>query len=131
MLDPLHALAHHLLSTVDLVVGGLRRLGGLFGIACDIVHRGRHLVHRGGDLLGFFLLAADFQVGLFGDRRQRMRRSRQLFDPRLQAADNTAQARAHLLHGLHQLTNFVATPDLHLTGQVTGGNLLGHQDDTA
>ncbi|MNM58541.1 hypothetical protein D3C81_697740 [compost metagenome] len=73
LLDPRHALAHHMLTTFNLAVRRLRRHGGFLGVARDIVHGGRHLVHRGGDLLGFFLLAADFKVGLFSHRRQRLR----------------------------------------------------------
>ncbi|MCY1368313.1 hypothetical protein D9M69_552870 [compost metagenome] len=71
------------------------------------MHRGRHLIHCGGDLFGFLLLRADFEIGLFSHRRQRLGGSRQLLDTRLQAADYMAEPRAHLLHCLHQLADFV------------------------
>ncbi|MNF97191.1 hypothetical protein D3C84_800110 [compost metagenome] len=79
------------------------------------MHRGRHLIHRSGDLFGFLLLRADFEIGLFRHCRQRLGGSGQLFDTRLQAADDMAEPGAHLLHGLHQLANFV-TPG-HVDGR--------------
>ena len=92
------------------------------------MHRRRHLIHGRGDLLGFFPLATDFQVSLFGDRRQRMSRRRQLLDTGLQAADNAAQSRAHLLHGQHQLADFIAAFDLYRGAQIAGRYLLGDAD---
>ncbi|MNP29574.1 hypothetical protein D3C76_1226060 [compost metagenome] len=69
LLDALHALAHHLLAGVDLLVRRLGRLRRLLGIARHIVHGGSHLLHGGGHLLGFLLLAAHLTVGLLGDCR--------------------------------------------------------------
>ena len=129
--DSLHALANHLLTAFDFVVGSLRGLCGLLSIACHVMHRRRHLIHGRGDLLGFFPLATDLQVGLFGDCRQRMSRRRQLLDTGLQAADNAAQTRAHLLHGQHQLADFIAAFNLHRRAQIAGRNLLGDADHAA
>ncbi|MNV47851.1 hypothetical protein D3C71_1397310 [compost metagenome] len=66
LFDPLHALADHLLAGFDLAIGRLRRQCRLLGVTRHVVYGGRHLVHRGGDLIGLFLLAADFKIGLLG-----------------------------------------------------------------
>ncbi|MNH05419.1 hypothetical protein D3C79_647420 [compost metagenome] len=68
LLDTLHALAHHHLARVDLLVSGLGRQCRLFGIARHIVHGGGHLLHGGRHLLGLLLLAAHLAVGLLGYR---------------------------------------------------------------
>ncbi|MNE81767.1 hypothetical protein D3C80_1784390 [compost metagenome] len=73
MFDPHHALAHHLLPTFNLAVRRLRRLGGLLRITRDVMHGGGHLVHGRRHLVGLFLLAADFEVGLFGHGGQGLR----------------------------------------------------------
>ncbi|MNM88612.1 hypothetical protein D3C81_1008340 [compost metagenome] len=68
--DPLHALAHHLLACANLVVCRLGRLRSLFGVTRDIMNSGSHLLHGGGDLLGFLLLATDLTGSLLGHRRE-------------------------------------------------------------
>ncbi|MNF86135.1 hypothetical protein D3C84_685620 [compost metagenome] len=95
------------------------------------MHGGGHLVHCSCDLLGFFFLTADFKIGLFGHRRQRLRGTGQLFDTRLQTADNAAEPRAHLLHGLHQLADLVPAGHFNRRTQIARGNLLSHTDHTA
>jgi len=88
LLNALHALAHHMLPRIDLLVRSLRRLRGLLGVARHIVHGSRHLLHRRGHLFGLFLLAADFAVGLLGHGRQRLGVAGQLLDALLQTADD-------------------------------------------
>ncbi|MNX76909.1 hypothetical protein D3C86_1084280 [compost metagenome] len=109
----------------------MRGQGRFLRIARDIMHRGRHLIHCGGDLFGFLFLRADFEVGLFCHRRQRLGGSRQLLDTRLQAADNMTEPRAHLLHCLHQLTDFVTAGHVNGRTQIPRGNLLRHLNHTA
>ncbi|MNY43979.1 hypothetical protein D3C86_1789680 [compost metagenome] len=53
-----------MLAALNLAVCRLRSLGRFFRITRDVVNGGSHLVHRRGDLLGFFLLTADFKIGL-------------------------------------------------------------------
>ncbi|MNG88112.1 hypothetical protein D3C79_469360 [compost metagenome] len=125
LLDALHALAHHLLAGINLLVRRLGRLRRLFGITRHIVHSGGHLLHGGGHLLGLFLLAAHLAVGLLGHRRQRLRIAGQLLDALLQTADNARQARRHLLHGLHQLPYFVTPWCLGVKAQLAGSDALG------
>ncbi len=108
-----------------------RRLRGLLGIACHIVHRGGHLVHGGGDLLGLFFLAADFDIRLLGHAGQRLGRAGQLLNPSLQPANHVAQATAHLLHRLHQLAHLVLSAHLHAPTEIPCGNLPGHGNHAA
>ncbi|MNM60868.1 hypothetical protein D3C81_721610 [compost metagenome] len=129
LLDTLHALTYHQLPGLDLVVGRLSRLRGLLGIARHIVHGGRHLLHGGRYLFGFVLLAADLAIGLLGHRRQCLSATRQLLDALLQAADDARQAGRHLLHGLHQLPDLIATRCFCLQAQLPCCNALGAGDD--
>ncbi|MNI39964.1 hypothetical protein D3C73_941630 [compost metagenome] len=90
------------------------------------MHGGGHLVHGRGDLFGFLFLAADLQISLLGHRRQRLSGAGQLFDTRLQATDDAAKPRPHLLHRLHQLADLVPASHLDRGAQIACRDLLGN-----
>ncbi|MNF76475.1 hypothetical protein D3C84_585900 [compost metagenome] len=104
------------------VAGGV---GSGFGIAGDVLDGGDHLVHRGGHLLGFHFLLGDAGTGLLGDGGHFFRRRGQLFDPATQALEQAAQAFGHLLHGLHQLAQFVLALAADVRSEVAGRHLAG------
>src|SRR3546814_11852236 len=77
-------------------LGGGQR--GLFGIARDFLNGRRHLVHGGGDLIGFFLLAVHAGAGLLGDGRELLGGGADLADTIADAAEDRKSTRLNSSH---------------------------------
>ncbi len=93
------------------------------------MHRGGHLAHCGGDLIGLQLLAVDALARLLGRCRKRLGRTGYLRHTALQAADHLAQVAGHALHGCEQLANLVAAILLDAYPEVASGDGFSQADD--
>ncbi|MNS27987.1 hypothetical protein D3C72_599500 [compost metagenome] len=107
-------------------VSGGSGLRGFFGVARDFLHGGSHLVHRGGNLIGFDFLAVHAGAGLLGHGRQFFSGAGNLGDAVADAADQVAQGHAHARDTLLQHAEFVAAGDGDVLGQVAAGDALDH-----
>ena len=120
--DLAHRLADHPIAFACLLIGSHSGLGRLFGIARDFLHGSGHLIHGGGDLIGFDLLRIDPGTGLLGDRRQLLGRAGQLRHAFADAAHQFTQVQGHALQGQLHLAQFVTPGNGGRLPQITGRN---------
>ncbi len=124
-------IAHHPVALACLLVGLACGEGRLLGIARDFLHRGGHLVHGGGDLVGFLALGLYTGAGLRGHRRQLLGGRGDLADAAADPSDQVAQAFVHPVHRVLQLADLV-TPGTGLgVGQIARRHAFGLGDGIA
>ncbi len=102
-----HGVLHYPIPLARLLIRLTRGDGGLLGVACDFLHRGRHFMHGSGDLLGFHPLGLNAGTGLRGHGGKLVGCRGDLADATADATDQVAQALRHAMHGVLQLPHFV------------------------
>ncbi|RMS64542.1 hypothetical protein ALP62_05490 [Pseudomonas syringae pv. aceris] len=118
---------HHLVTVTRFAVGVGSGLRGLFGVTRHFCNRRRHLVHSGGDLVGFDFLAVDASAGLFSNRRQFFGGTGDLYDAVANTANQLAQCGAHALDALLQNAELISACHGQGLGQVTGCDTIDHR----
>ncbi|MNJ52900.1 hypothetical protein D3C77_482640 [compost metagenome] len=106
----LHA-ADHFLAAAGQGVGGLRQVAGGAGMLGDVIDRGRHLVDRGGGLIGFALLAEHAVAHVVHARGQARGTGVELGGSTRHGVDHA------VIGGLHGVEGAGHLPDLIATGQ--------------
>ncbi len=124
-------IAHHPITLASLLVSLPRRGRSLFSVARDLLHRRRHLVHRSRHLLGLDTLGLHTSAGLRGHCRKLVSRRGDLANAATDAPDQVTQAVGHVVHGVLQLADLIATRARLGMGQVASSNALSLLDGAA